>query len=135
MKNMLIAMTVALSIVGCSDVPECSDSDVEKLVIQITGDSLLKKYSTPRRGSKLEKEYIRIHGEEWYKSNMPHIKKVWAVVDSLELTAIRTDSSDEKLKKSTCKAQASTNNGNIIDISYSAQETSDGNLFVEVYGL
>ncbi len=53
----------------------------------------------------------------------------------LELNAIRTISTDEKVGKIQCAAELRFNNERKIDIEYSAQYTEDGQLYVEVFGL
>lgn len=53
---------------------------------------------------------------------------------SSNLIAIRANSIDEKIKKSTCKAQIQFRYGETKDIEYTAQKT-DEKLYVEVYGL
>ena len=49
----------------------------------------------------------------------------------IEFINIRTNSRDETIQKSTCSAQITSSKGIVRDYNYVAQETEDGNLFVE----
>lgn len=51
------------------------------------------------------------------------------------LSAIRTSSENNKVKKCNCDATLGFSNGNTVNIQYSGQLTDDGQVYVEVYDL
>jgi hypothetical protein len=109
MKYILIISMIILSSCGKS-IPSANDSDVKQLVLEICDG-------------------------EFKKANP-------AVDWEFELSAIRLTSQDEDVGKISCAAQLSikgTYEGETIDktapITYTAQYTGDGQLYVEVFGL
>ncbi len=136
--------------VGCSDsAPECSDSDVKDLVLNISKKELKKQVSIEkhcqeykRRAENFANSSDKVKSNTMYKDDNKFVRQQVAKceqsfneLDKIDLTAIRTASIDEETKKSTCKAQLQFRNGYTKDISYTAQMTSEEKLFVELYGL
>lgn len=171
----IVAVGMALLTVGCSDVPQCSDNDVQELVLDIGRDYVWEKENYYPAATEKEKEMEMekrvqeinqfIDGEinrietspvyenatkEQKEKKKADIKKTGEiqtgyikasyeyalkVTNSLKLISIRTDSVDENTNKSSCKAQFTSASGKVLDITYTAQKTSDDEIFVEVYGL
>ncbi len=111
-----------------SNILKCSDYSAKKLVKEITAQEIAR--------ANLMKATIPKHRYMWNDFKAKH-EQIEKIIDSydLKVISIRTDSIDEKVKKTTCKAQVKSGNGHIVDITYTVQKTSDGQLFVEVFGL
>ncbi len=100
---------LAVGFIGCgSGMPSCDSKDTKKLLTQIIKDELQKAGVS--------------------KANLEKLK--------IGYEAFMTNSSDKEAKKVMCKAQANISFGNEKNsefIEYSAQHTSDGQLYVEIY--
>ncbi len=136
MKKIILATTVALLMVGCGkEAPSCDDSDSKELVVQIAID-----------------KYTKVLMPMIAQANLPS-DNVWSLMmesyKKITIKNIRTDSSNDELEQSTCKAQIEKPGytmplgdgktveqpGRVVDITYKLSKTSDGELFTEVYGL
>ena len=138
MKTMMRSLYTAgiasmiLSLSGCtSGAPQCADSDVQELVVDISVKEGKRQagYASLLQGlkhssSEEEKQDLQVM--------MDNIDKRY---EGMSLTAIRTHESNDEIQKVTCKGQLLFSNQATFDISYTAQYTEDGQLFVEVYGL
>lgn len=158
MKNVLVSIVVALLVVGCnSGAPECGDGDVKKLVMDIVKPAGYKKLGIYGNKIVIYGLSVPIDGDregdiaaynKWQSAyggskdglNMAlnmisAARNGYKNINNAELITIRVESNDDALRKSTCKAQVDLNSGSNINISYSAQITSEGDLYVEVFGL
>ena len=156
-----LVLTFVMLFVGCllftgcgnSGAPECSSSDVTKLVIDIT---------TTKFKDQLTNQVIMEQGK-WVPDNTTYeilkqqMKQVTAeekaelesiikLVDkklsdfSFSLEGFRTDSCDDKTRKCQCGANMVISNSDgtktpPLSIKYTAQYTEDGKIYVEVFGL
>lgn len=117
---------------GCtSQAPQCADSDVKELVIDISTREGKRQagYESLSRGfehSNSDKDKLEL------QKMLDNIDKRY---EGMSLTAIRTEESNNEIQKSSCKGQLLFSNQATFDISYTAQYTEDDQLFVEVYGL
>lgn len=143
MKKLIMAAGVALLMVGCGEsAPKCDDSGVKDLVLDASRIELKKEitssiiYTTSESMKSMVPEREMAKYEEEIEQRYG-FKKSLAAIDNenLELLTIRTESTDDKTQRSTCKAQLKFSNGETRDISYTAQMTSEGKLFVEVSDL
>lgn len=132
--------------VNFSGSPSCSDSDVKKIVLDISTreikTALLHQAIITELGTA-----PHVQGNPTYeywnsiKDKDENIKKVINVVDkqmkdiNMGLTGIRTDDKNENTKKCQCGAQLTSATGQPISIQYTAQYTEDGQVYVEVFGL
>lgn len=137
MKNTIMATAIALLMVGCGEsAPKCDDSAVKDLVLD--GSRIeLKKQITSSEQYKMMEGLTAILGKREKAKIDAEYKKVFDEIDNakLELISIRTESTDDKTQRSTCKAQLKFSNEKTADISYIAQMTSEEKLFVEVTSL
>lgn len=76
-------------------------------------------------------EYTKTEATEIQNKVLLKIKKT---INNLELSAIRLKNRDENIGMVSCAAVLSVKEKN-LDITYSAQITNEGDLYVEVFGL
>ena len=62
-------------------------------------------------------------------------QKGYKNLENAELTAIRTESKSDRKEESTCQAKIVYPTGEQTEIFYTAKTTSDGEVYVRVYGL
>ena len=109
-----------------------------QLVVPIDGDEdddmAAYKIWQEKYGKKGSEKIIRLQKNSILRS-ISNTRNAYNNLNNAELRAIRMDSKDEEIKKSSCSAQLDFKNGNIRNISYTAQTTSDNQIYVEVYGL
>lgn len=123
---------IGLSLNGCtSGAPKCSDSDVQELVVDISAKEGKRQAGYESLVQGLEHSSSE-EGKQDLQGMIENIDKRYA---GLSLTAIRTSESNDEIQKASCKGQLLFSNQVTFDISYTAQYTEDGQLFVEVYGL
>ncbi|GLQ33317.1 hypothetical protein [Litoribrevibacter albus] len=131
-----------LALAGCgSSVPECNDSDVTDTVLSI----ILTEVRQSNFATMAAKDgiYDELNYEKAVQKqdDNPLLKTVVEKVEDkypegkMELDAIRTTEINEALVSTSCAARLLIANGNEVDITYSAQETDDGEVWIEVYGL
>lgn len=110
MKKLSFTLSIlGMLFIGCSNTPKCDDGDVKKLV-----DDIIKQEM-----KKLDPK-------------MPQALKLM----DISYSDFITDNIDEKAKKTTCRAKIKMDvaGDKFEDIfKYTAQYTSDGKLYVEVY--
>ena len=140
--KMGFGLTVALALTGCgSSPPECSDGDVtdtvKSIVINKFRQAEYAKYAA-RQGIYDELNYERAvlaqDENELLAPLVEHAEEVYPD-DFLDLEAIRTQSVNEQSMQTSCAAMLTRDNGNQMNITYSAQVTDDGEVWIEVYGL
>lgn len=140
----LLAMTMALTACNSPKTPMGSDKDVQELVLEIATDEIRRQIAIAQY---MIVTSMSVHRDTpaFYETLVAHIdsgknREIVAFVDdaikngSIELANIRTDSIQENLKKSTSSADLIMSHGT-VPITYTAQITADGNLYVEVFGL
>ena len=148
MKNLLILMLIAmiflvlLSSCGKSGAPNCTDTDVKKLVVDISNGELKNQLLLKVIGSSSVVQGNPTY-EEWNKLKDKD-KSIKEVVDNIDkataemgiaLSGIRINEKNDKIKKCQCGGELTFSNGKTHSIEYSAQYTEDGQVYVEVYGL
>ena len=142
----IVSIVLGITFIRGSGAPGCSDSNVQALVLEIAGDevknSILNEYIRTELGTD-----PRVQGspkyEDWneLKDQNEKIRKIIEQVDKRfsefkpNLSGIRTDDTNDQTQKCKCGATLTAANGNSLSISYVAQLTEDGQLYVEVYGL
>ena len=114
-------------------VPQCDNADVQKqamkLTTQILQTELLHQY--------VPKSVVATY-EEAKNSDNQMLQGYTGEVDKqiaglgMVMKFIRPSGEDEKIRKSICAASIALNNGNTLNLSYTAQFTTDGGLYVEV---
>ena len=92
--------------------------------------NMFKNLGQPHPYSKIEEienqmNYFINNEKEYYEESVK-------LINALELTAIRDEKIEDRIKKSTCNAQIKTSNTENMNINYTAQITSDGELFVKI---
>jgi len=140
--KMGLGLTVALALTGCGDSPpECDDSDVTDTVIQIMINEFRQaEYAQKAAASGVydelnyEKAVIAQEDNELLRPfvKMAEDKYPDGVV---EVDAIRTESVQEELLKTSCIARFAAEGSAGAEMRYSAQVTEDGEVWIEVYGL
>lgn len=140
-----LLLVVGSLLVGCGGAPSGTDADVKELVLDIVRDELRDQLA-PLLYQKVTNVPVALMGVNvTYEALMENIDQernadVIREIDtaiagmSMSLENIRMDSIDDQLKKSQSSADLILNNKR-NPISYTAQITSDGNLYVEVFGL
>ena len=126
--------------------PGCNDSNVKALVLDISSGELKNILLNQTIISEMGTD-PRVQGSPKYKdwNNLKNdndkIKKIIELVDkqyvelNTELTGIRTNEKNDKVKKCNCSATLTFSNGKSLPINYTAQFTEDGQLYAEVSGL
>ena len=121
-----------LSLNGCtSGAPQCSDNDVQELVVDIS----VKEGKRQAGYESLLQGLMHSSSEEGKQDLQVMVDNIDKRYKGMSLTAIRTEESNNEIQKSSCKGQLLFSNQAPFDISYTAQYTEDDQLFVEVYGL
>lgn len=125
-----------------SGAPRCDQADVQsqtmKLTTQIMQDELIHQYIpnvTYGNAKQIAAEETQIPDEQIVKQAMiDAVEKVDKRITELAMvmTDIRPVGEDERIQKSTCAANVGLSNGNKLNLTYSAQYTTDGELYVEV---
>lgn len=136
--------------------PTCTDSTVKELVIKILKESaasdLAVRYSL-EHWQYLPEEFgraamrgykIKISEFEEYAEKDEKVKKILDMIKAdlaqttVSLNGIRINASDDKAKKCECGASAvfrTHDKTKEISVTYTAQSTEDGQVYVEVAGL
>lgn len=142
----VLLISCVFFLVGCSSgAPSGTDSDVKELVLQIAKDEIRDQIA-PLMYQKVTNVPVGMLGmkitydtlvQEKDKEKVPEVlKAIDAAMEemAISLENIRPDSVNDELKKSESSADLVVN-GEKNPISYTAQFNSDGDLYVEVYGL
>ena|ERR1022692_3544780 len=145
-KNMVFSVILVLFLSACvGGTPKGTDADVKKLVIDITMKEI-KKQLVPVMYEKVTNVPARLIGlNVTYEGLLKNIdkeknSKVIEAIDeamakiSIALENIRVDSIDDEIHKSKSSANIVIN-GKTTPITYTAQKNSDGEIYVEVFGL
>ena len=127
----LLAATFALTACGEMGAPKCDSAEVKNQALKLTRQVLQ---------SELIHQYLPkyITYEEAKKSDVEQFRNFAGMVDKqiaengMTITGIRPMSEDGKIRKCTCAASIALNNGNTLGLDYSAQYTTDGQIYVEV---
>ena len=151
MKNILLSILVLFSLVimnSCSGDISGTDTDVKELVIEICEDKIKDGLVYAFILSELQAS-PSVYNNPTYKQVKYEVEKNLSklfrpVLDSVDrkmersnfsLRAIRIIKKEPELKEIECAAELHSRDGNKIDITYTAQKTEDGYLYVEVFGL
>lgn len=139
-------MFMALLLSACGGgTPKGTDSDVKDLVLEITMGEI-KKQITPVMYQKVTKVPVGIIGLKiTYENLVKNINKeknsqvIDAIDDAMDdmevsLKNIRMNNVDDAIEKSESSADIIIN-GKSSPITYTAQRNSDGDIYVEVFGL
>lgn len=145
--TIMTAVTACMLLTGCgSSVPVGSDSEVKKIVCQIARDEF-RKQLTPEVYARIAKVPVKFLGlkityedlkaksakDKNSKKTIEAVDKVLANV-KIYVENIRMNKIDKELKKSYSSADLRIDK-NTMPIKYTAQINSDGQLYVEVFGL
>lgn len=144
-KLICIGIAAAALTTGCfgSGAPSCSDSDVKGLVLEISTNELRNQAMVTAMAELGISSWGVATYEEWnkHRDKDANTKRVLDLVDKmmanskLSLAAIRTNSVHKEAKKSACGGELNFTNGYKHPITYVAQRTEDGKIYVEVSGL
>jgi hypothetical protein len=141
MKKQILLLISALFIFqGCSsDAPSCSSSDVKNLVLEISIEEIQKAlFARFGGGASIMYERVKNNNfdgiKESDKAGWIQLREQYDSITNLSLDSIRTSEVDDKLLKSTCEGDLNLN-GKSFNITYDAQITDEGDLYVNVYGL
>lgn len=142
MKKQIFLLISSLFIFqGCSsDAPSCSSSDVENLVLEISVEEIQKSlflkygYAASMMYKRVKNNNFDGIAKEDEKAILIQLREQYDSINDLSLDSVRTSEVDDKLLKSTCEGNLNLN-GKSIDITYDAQTTDGGDLYVNVYGL
>jgi len=160
---MTILLTIlALPIIVClscskSGAPSCNDEPVKKLVLDISREEFRHalfdnaiKYNTELPRHNLGTQVHDLTYDEVNKLkdapdiNTPYkeeARKLMSTVDqqvtalNINLTNIRLNGKHDDIKKCECGGDLTLSNGKALPITYTAQYTEDGKIYVEVSGL
>jgi hypothetical protein len=155
-----IYILLVLLCIGCtkSGAPSCTDEAVTKLVLDISTEEiqnqmtlqtiaatyrymLMFPFNVPGNYNTVKQMMNETTGERGDKEFRDHLRKTIDVVDKqfadarTGLTGIRKNGKNDELKKCECAASLSFANGKTHPITYTAQFTEDGKVYVEVSGL
>lgn len=139
--SVLLAATVLLT--GCgSSFPACSGSDVEAVVFDVVREQVgLARYEQITRqtrvfplpdGFKLD-HAINDPSDEYARKNGLAAQEFAAQI-ALDLSGTRTNETNEASRSTACAATLTVND-NTLEITYNAQYSEDGMVYVEVFGL
>ena len=134
MKTVILAATVAVLVMGCGDAtPKCDDSEVTESALSVA-TTVIMKQEIYQKMYKMTTASMRTRVAQYemdrYNPTDDDIEKKIEEYD-LEIINIRTSNIDEAIQKITCSAQIKSGNGQTHNFDYTAQQTEDGNLFVE----
>ncbi|HTN29883.1 MAG TPA: hypothetical protein VL178_03485 [Pseudomonas sp.] len=146
MKRVVTILFVSILLAACgAGTPKGTDADVKDLVMEITTDEL-RRQITPIIYQKVTNVPVGLIGiKVTYESLVENKGKdknalVISEIDKamegfdISLKNIRVDSVDDDIQKSESSADIVIN-GKSSPITYTAQLNSDGDLYVEVFGL
>lgn len=137
---------VLLFNVGCSKsgAPSCTDESVKKLVLDISTGELRNQFLNQN----MMMSPIRVPGSYDDVKKIasqpdvhPEVGKLIAKVDEqiadakINLINVRINGKNNEIKKCECGGDLSFSNGKTHSITYTAQFTEDGKVYVEVAGL
>ncbi len=143
-KVLLVCLGGLFLLSGCSssDAPSCSSSDVKDLVLEISVEEMQKSlFYRFGRGASEMYEKVKSNNfddiKENEKASWIKLREQYDSINNLTsdliLDSIRTSKVDDKLLKSTCEGNLNLN-GKSFNITYDAQITDSGDLYVNVYG-
>jgi len=143
--KLIIFSCISIAIFGCSNTPKCSETEVTDLVMEISTDKLKNQLVNQAIISEFQTN-PKVYGNPTYaqlneqKSKDENIQKIIDIVDKqvaeigMKLSAVRANS-DSDDNKCNCGCTLTLSDGNKADITYTAQKTDDGQIYVEVFGL
>lgn len=136
------ALSLSFALTGCGATPPaCDDSAVTDTVLNIVLTQLRQANFTSvamKNGVYDEMNYERaVQKQDDNKLLKLVVDKVEANFPEghMDLEAIRTTDIDEEIAATGCAARLTGKNHARMDLTYTAQETEDGDIWVEVYGL
>ena len=116
--SVIVGLSVGVMLTGCGkSAVECGDSKAQKAVMEIIEQEFTGLFSRSPGVENAAEEYRQMN---------------------LQLANIRTESVDNELEKSECTADmnyAVHGDMRTRNITYKLSKTSEGELYVEVYGL
>lgn len=144
MKRFIIAASCMVLLSSCSPkAPSCNEESVTKLVMEITTKEVRNQaFDTNMKlgGMITLQSYDELNAQK----DAPGAEKLKEIIRStdqqiadskLTLSGIRVNSVKNEIKKCECGGNITNANGASIPITYSAQYTEDGQVYVEVSGL
>ena len=150
---MLLVLISCVLLIGCAKTPKCADENVKKEVLNITNREAAIALVTIVTANNYKikdeadlKEFFEgndlknmtIEEKNYYKDKRERLRvKTAEALKTLDiqLNYIRDIGSSDNQKKCNCAAIIQSSENRKIDITYVAQYTEDGKLFVEVKGL
>lgn len=144
MRRFVIAANCMVLLSSCSPTaPSCNEASVTKLVMEITTKEVRNQVFNTNMtlgGMITLQSYDELNAQK----DAPGAEKVKEIIRStdqqiadskLTLSGIRVNSVKNEIKKCECGGNITNANGASIPITYSAQNTEDGQVYVEVFGL
>lgn len=149
----IVFVTLFLSGCGNTGAPSCTDGNVTESVIEIVKKEVRKNvsglFSMPiigalMRDPNLSKKFINLDMNDpyallnAYKSEDKSAEDVINVIDDaiskikMDVTGIRINSMNDKIKKSECEGNIETSVGTINNVEYIAQYTEDDQIYVNI---
>ncbi len=161
MKNLMVIVVVMMLIAagcGVSGAPNCSDKVVTDLVLELADKEIknwlfvrssLKKMGVDPKSLGNNVTYADLRQEmgityeqmQQMKDKDAQVLQMVEEVDKqfaeigVKLSGIRTNNSDDDMKKCGCGGSIAMRDGEFINLKYTAQYTEDGQVYVEVIGL
>jgi len=139
-KQVLFGLALGLSALvlnGCGkSAVKCDNAEAQKIVMEIAEPEI--------KNALVRNKNIYASLERWQQAaeeGNAEIENALAEIDiqyqemAPKLMNIRPESMDNELEKSECAADIGFSNGNRLPITYKLSKTSEGRLYVEVFGL
>ena len=132
-----------------SNMPKCDDENVVATVKQIaetelknqlTAQAIIEEFNTHPKvwGYPSYEQIMNVavsNNDENAFTVMEYVEARYVKLNGFELSAIRPTAIDKELKKCSCAATLVFPHGGEHQIEYSAQETTDEQVYIEVFGL
>lgn len=145
MKRFMIAANCMVLLSSCSPTaPSCNEESVTNLVMEITTKEVRNQdFNTNMKlgGMITLQSYDELNAQKDAPGVDEKVKEIIRSTDQqiadskLTLSGIRVNSIKNEIKKCECGGNITNANGSSIPITYSAQNTEDGQVYVEVFGL
>lgn len=149
--SLSVPLVTAVVLASCTpQAPACSGSDVEAVVFDVVRDQLgLARYQHIRHGADVAEDVLYLGQQGVTDFTLDHVianprdetaradamaAMQFASASMLELSGIRTNETNEASRATACAATLSVND-DTLEITYNAQYSEDGMVYVEVFGL
>jgi len=137
MRTLAVFSALSLVLLFCaactkSGAPSCTDESVKKLVLDIS----TKEFRNQLAGNVYDylNEMKDKPGNDSAKETISYVDKQIAEA-KISLANIRINKKRDDIKKCECGGDLAFSNGKTLSITYTAQFTEDGKVYVEVAGL